>query len=260
MPQTKKEMQSFLGFASYYREHMKDFARIAKSLYKLCDQQTVYEMTEERVKAYEELENSLTNAAFLPLPDWKIPFKLYIDGCGEQLGAALQQTQIINDKPVEGPICFISRQIKPEKARYGESQMGCLCLVWVWEKFHYYLDGTVFDKIAIQEYGGNITIVHKSGNINKNADALRRWALANTPENSAWAPQEEHNIEGICVTDMGTEFFSQAKESYEMDKNCHILCKLLMKDCKDPSLSSKLNETWKKAYDEGRFHLLVEIL
>ncbi|MBW0537770.1 hypothetical protein O181_077485, partial [Austropuccinia psidii MF-1] len=52
MPQTKKEMQSFLGFAGYYRQHIKDFSQIAKSLYKLCYQQTVYEMTEERVKAY----------------------------------------------------------------------------------------------------------------------------------------------------------------------------------------------------------------
>ncbi|MBW0566361.1 hypothetical protein O181_106076 [Austropuccinia psidii MF-1] len=33
-----------------------------------------------------------------------------------------------------------------------------------------------------------------------------------------------------------------------------------MKDCKDPSLSSKLDETWKNAYDEGRFHLLHGIL
>ncbi|MBW0521516.1 hypothetical protein O181_061231 [Austropuccinia psidii MF-1] len=43
-------------------------------------------------------------------------------------------------------------------------------------------------------------------------------------------------------------------------KKCHILCKLLMKDCKDPSLSSKLDEICKKAYDEGRFHLLDGIL
>ncbi|MBW0516889.1 hypothetical protein O181_056604 [Austropuccinia psidii MF-1] len=45
-----------------------------------------------------------------------------------------------------------------------------------------------------------------------------------------------------------------------MYKNCHILCQLLMKDCKDPSVSSKLDEIWKKAYDEGRFHLLYGIL
>ncbi|MBW0545490.1 hypothetical protein O181_085205 [Austropuccinia psidii MF-1] len=99
-----------------------------------------------------------------------------------------------------------------------------------------------------------MTIVHK------NADGLSRWALANTPANPAWVPQEEHHIEGICVTDIGTEFFNQVKESYKMDKSGNILCQLLMKDCKDPSLSSKPDEIWKKAYDVGRFHLLDVIL
>ncbi|MBW0510160.1 hypothetical protein O181_049875 [Austropuccinia psidii MF-1] len=116
-------MQSFLGFDGYYRQHIKEFAKFAKSLCKLCDQQRVYEMTEERFKAYKELKNCLTNALFLLIPDLKLPFKLYINTCGEGLGAALHQTQIINDKPVEGPICFISRKIKPKEARYGESQM-----------------------------------------------------------------------------------------------------------------------------------------
>ncbi|MBW0578679.1 hypothetical protein O181_118394 [Austropuccinia psidii MF-1] len=141
-------MQSFLGFAGYYRKHIKDFERIAKSLYKLCNQQTVYEMTEETVKAYEELKNYLTNFPFILIPYWKIPFKLYIAACGEGLGSALHQTQIINDKPVEGPICFISREINPTEARYGASQMEFLFLVWALAKLHYYFDGTVFDLIT----------------------------------------------------------------------------------------------------------------
>ncbi|MBW0585462.1 hypothetical protein O181_125177 [Austropuccinia psidii MF-1] len=123
MPQTKNEMQSFLGLACYYRKHIKDFARISKSLYKLCDQQTVYEINKERVKAYEELKDSLKTAPFLIIPDWNLSFKLYIDACGEVLGAALHKTQIINDKPVEGPIFSISRQIKPTEAKYEESQI-----------------------------------------------------------------------------------------------------------------------------------------
>ncbi|MBW0513922.1 hypothetical protein O181_053637 [Austropuccinia psidii MF-1] len=200
------------------------------------------------------------------MPHWKLPFKLYIDACKEGLGAALHQTQIINDKPVEGPISFISRKIKPTEERYGEIQTECLCLVWALEKIHYYLDGTVFDvitdcnavksplnmknpnrnmlrwQITIQEYRGNLTMAHEFSNINKNADGLRRWALANTPENPAWVPQEEHHIEGICATDIGTKFLNQFKESYKMDKNCHILCQLLMKYCKDLSVSSKLDE------------------
>ncbi|MBW0498946.1 hypothetical protein O181_038661 [Austropuccinia psidii MF-1] len=86
-----------------------------------------------------------------------------------------------------------------------------------------------------------MTIVHKSGNIHKNSDGCSRWALANMPENPAWVPQEEHHIEGICVTDIGTKFFNQVEETHTMYKQCHILCKLLMQDCKDPSLSSKLD-------------------
>ncbi|MBW0529063.1 hypothetical protein O181_068778 [Austropuccinia psidii MF-1] len=105
-------------------------------------------MTEERVNAYEELKNSLSNSPFLLMPDWKLPFKLYIDDFGEGLGAALHQTQIIKDKPVEGPICFISREIKPTEAGYVASQIECLCLVWALEKLHYSLDGTVFDLIT----------------------------------------------------------------------------------------------------------------
>ncbi|MBW0484767.1 hypothetical protein O181_024482 [Austropuccinia psidii MF-1] len=241
-------------------------------------------MTEERVKAYEKLKNSSTNAPFLLMPDLKLPFNLYIDACGEGLDSALRQTQIINYKPVEGPICFISRQIKPTEARYGASQMQCLFLVWALEKLHYYLDGTVSYlitdcnavksllnmktlnrhmlrwQLAIQEYEGNMTIAHKSGNIHKNADGLSRWALANTPQNAEWVSQEEHHIEGICVTDIGTEFFNQVEECYKIYKNCHVLYHLLMKYCKESSLSSELNEIWKKAYDEGIFHLIDRIL
>ncbi|MBW0541137.1 hypothetical protein O181_080852 [Austropuccinia psidii MF-1] len=105
-----------------------------------------------------------------------------------------------------------------------------------------------------------MTIVYKSGNIHTNADGLSGCALANTTENPAWVPQEKQYIEGICVTDIVTEFFKKVKESYKMDKNCHILCQLLIKDCKDTSLSSKLDEIWKNVYDEGRYHLLDGIL
>ncbi|MBW0567198.1 hypothetical protein O181_106913 [Austropuccinia psidii MF-1] len=113
MPQNKKEIQSFLGFAGYYRQHIKDFAFIARTLYKLCDKDTLFEMTVDRVKAFESLREALTTAPLLLMPDFKLPFKLYIDASRDGLGAALHQVQIINDKPVEGPICFISRKIKP---------------------------------------------------------------------------------------------------------------------------------------------------
>ncbi|MBW0566339.1 hypothetical protein O181_106054 [Austropuccinia psidii MF-1] len=205
---------SFLAFSSYYRKHLKDFAILAKSLHRICDQQTVFEMTQERIKAYEKIRKALTEAPLLLIPDCNIPFKLYIDACGDGFEAALHQVQIISDKPTEGPVCYISRQIKPTKSRHDASQMECLCLVWTLERLHYYLEGSAFEvmtdcnavksllnmktpsihmlrwQIAIQEYRGNITIAHKAGNIHKNSDGLSRWALANTPDNPAYVPLE----------------------------------------------------------------------
>ncbi|MBW0465882.1 hypothetical protein O181_005597 [Austropuccinia psidii MF-1] len=76
IPQNKKEMMFFLGFASYCRKHLKKFEILAKSLYRICDQQTVFEMTQERIKAYEKIRKALTEAPLLLMPDWNIPFKL----------------------------------------------------------------------------------------------------------------------------------------------------------------------------------------
>ncbi|MBW0545341.1 hypothetical protein O181_085056 [Austropuccinia psidii MF-1] len=129
IPQNKKEMMSFFGFASYYRQQLKDFAILAKSLYRICDQQTVFEMTQESIEAYEKIRKALTEVPLLLMPDCNIPFKFYIDAFGDGLEAALHQVQIIDDKPTEGPVCHISRQIKPTEATYGASQMECLCLV-----------------------------------------------------------------------------------------------------------------------------------
>ncbi|MBW0511813.1 hypothetical protein O181_051528 [Austropuccinia psidii MF-1] len=99
IPRNKKEMMSFLGFASYYRQHLKDFAFLAKSLYRICDQQTVFEMTQEVIEAYEKIRKALTEAPLLLMTDWNILFKLYNDACGDGLGEALHQVQIIDDKP-----------------------------------------------------------------------------------------------------------------------------------------------------------------
>ncbi|MBW0567036.1 hypothetical protein O181_106751 [Austropuccinia psidii MF-1] len=151
-------------------------------------------MTIDRVKAFESLRQALTTSPLLLMPDFKLPFKLYIDKSGDLLGAALHQVQIINDEPVEGPICFISRQVKPTEARYGAGQMEHM-LRW---------------QIAIHEYRGNMTIVQKDGNIHKSADGLSRSPLPNNIDNPAYVPEEaspQIPIEGISVKDLNTTFF-----------------------------------------------------
>ncbi|MBW0562073.1 hypothetical protein O181_101788 [Austropuccinia psidii MF-1] len=230
-------------------------------------------MTVDRVKAFESLRQSFTTTPLLLMPDFQLPFKLYIYASGDGLGAELHQVHIINDKPVEGPICFISRKIKPTGARYGASQMEFLCLFWALEKLNYFLEGCAFElitdcttvksllsiktpnrhmlrwQIAIREYRGNMTIFHKDGNIHKNSDGLSRWPLPNNIDNPAYVPEESSPqipIEGISVTDLNTTFFEEVRNRHTQDKKCSILFQLLTKDFVDRSL---INLVLKECHD-----------
>ncbi|MBW0471284.1 hypothetical protein O181_010999 [Austropuccinia psidii MF-1] len=117
--------------------------------------------------------------------------------------------------------------------------------------------------IPIQDYRGNMTIVNEAGNIQKNSVSLSIWTLTNTPDDPAYVSinAEPHSpIEGIHITDIGTEFFAEVIESYKQDTNYHILTSLLEKDCKDTDLANSLDDIWKTSYDNGRFHLFDGIL
>ncbi|MBW0494837.1 hypothetical protein O181_034552 [Austropuccinia psidii MF-1] len=189
---------------------------IPHSLDKLAKAKYITNMDcmKERRDAYERIKHELTNSTVLTLPDFELPFKLYIDtACGQGLGAALQQRQIVDGEPRKGVICYISRKPEDSEARYGSTQTECLCLVWALDKIHYYLEDAVFEvyihytalkalfdmkttnrhmlrwKIAIQEYRGNMKIIYKEGKRHTNVDGLSIWPMDNVKRNPAYDPE-----------------------------------------------------------------------
>ncbi|MBW0547250.1 hypothetical protein O181_086965 [Austropuccinia psidii MF-1] len=167
-----------------------------------------------------------------------------------------------------------SNQLKPdmEKLKWNVYALSGPCL-----KLNYFLEGCVFEvitnftavksllnmkttnrhllrwPIAIQDYRGNMTIVHRDGHIHKNADGLSRWTLLNDIDNPAYVPEEaspQIPIEGISFTDLNTTFFEEVGNSYTQDTNFSILCQLISKDCKDNFLIHALDGVWKNVYDE----------
>ncbi|MBW0581444.1 hypothetical protein O181_121159 [Austropuccinia psidii MF-1] len=269
VPKSIKEMQSFLGFASYYRSHIKNFSHITSSLYKLCSKDVVFEMTKERRDAYERIKYELTNAPVLIFPDFELPFKLYIDAaCSQGLGGALHQRPIVDGEPREGVICYISRKLKDSEARYGATQIECLCLIWALEKLHYYLEGAVFEvytdctglksllnmkttnrhmlrlQIAIQEYRGiaaKIPIHFMEIDRKKNI-RFSKWAPENATFDSRNTDSEETatTILGISSSELHNDFFSAVLKSYANHKQCVILLQLLQQKYRSPELDSQL--------------------
>ena len=65
-PLDVKELQSFLGLASYYRQFISGFSIIAEPLYKLCRKNTPFHWQQEQQSAFQELKHQLVS-----LPVWR---------------------------------------------------------------------------------------------------------------------------------------------------------------------------------------------
>jgi len=59
-PKTVKKVQKFLGLANYYRQFVKDFAKIAKPMHKLVRKDEKWSWGVEQEKAFEQLKQVFT--------------------------------------------------------------------------------------------------------------------------------------------------------------------------------------------------------
>ncbi|MBW0524040.1 hypothetical protein O181_063755 [Austropuccinia psidii MF-1] len=97
MPQTNKEMQSFLGFSGYCRQHRKDFARISKTLINTILHECHDSVSAGHLSEYRTLERVKTCSWW---PNWKKDVAYYCqtgDRCqqanratGQEFGMMIQ--------------------------------------------------------------------------------------------------------------------------------------------------------------------------
>lgn len=209
VPQTAKQVKSFLGFAGYYRRYIPGFSKIARPLNALTHntahdkKSTPVTWTAECQQAFEHLKHALLNAPILAYADFALPFKLYTDASFDGLGAVLAQEQ--NGK--ERVIAYASRSLQPTERNdqnYSSFKLELLALKWaVTEKFKDYLYGAEFtvytdnnplvhletarlgaveQRWVAQLSNFRYNIKYRSGLQNRNADALSR--LSERPEES----------------------------------------------------------------------------
>ena len=99
-PKNSQQLQTFLGFAGYYRSFVKNFAKIAEPLYHLAGgrpprgrKTPPFLWTEHCQEAFECLISCLTSSSILGYPDFQLPFTVHVEASSTGLGAALCQTQ-----------------------------------------------------------------------------------------------------------------------------------------------------------------------
>ena len=68
-PKSTKEVQQFLGLASYYRRFVKNFASVAAPLHKLTEKHSIFQWTPSCQEAFNNLKARLISAPILALSD-----------------------------------------------------------------------------------------------------------------------------------------------------------------------------------------------
>ena len=93
IPNNLSDLRSFLGCTGYYRQYIRDYARIAEPLYRLERKGTVFKWNDDCQKAFNILKTNLTTAPILSYPRLDISFILDTDACDTGIGAVLKKTK-----------------------------------------------------------------------------------------------------------------------------------------------------------------------
>lgn len=200
LPQTLRQLRSFLGLSGYYRKFVKDYAAIVKPM-------TVYlksengrvsaksssnikiKLDEKAIESFNLVKEKLKENIELFQPDYSKSFKLTTDASNFAIGAVLSQ----NNRP----IIFISRTLTGTEQNYATNEKEALAIVWALQHLRNYIYGianlTIYTdhqpltfaiseknpnlkikrwKAMIEESGANL--VYKPGKQNVVADALSR--------------------------------------------------------------------------------------
>ena len=191
-PMNRKELQAFLGYANYHREHIRGYAGISSVLYELTGSKADFEWDDIHEQAFLSLKTALTVAPCLAYPSHTGLFILDTDASQTAIGAQLSQMQ----EGEERVISYASNALIAEQRRYCTTRKELLAVVKFSRHFRHYLLGRKFllrtdhhslvwlmrfrhaeGQLArwleeLSQY--DMVIIHRAGAKHSNADGLSR--------------------------------------------------------------------------------------
>ena len=112
-PQTASEVRRFLGKVNYYNRFIENCTNKMEPLHQLLRTGVVFEWTEEREKAFQELKDYMCSQPVLQLYDPNKLIYIYSDASGVGVGAVMKQE---DEQGILHPVSYFSKKL-PETMR-----------------------------------------------------------------------------------------------------------------------------------------------
>ncbi len=194
-PRTGKEMQKFLGFAGYYREYFRDYAKLCFKLDGLRNKEII-EWDNELNQAFDNFKNMFNEAIAKSYPQWENPnpFIFDIDYSSNYYAGVISQVQGGQEKIIG----IANRKCNAAEGGYPAWKGEMACLAFVIKKFLHLARFRPFvvrtDSMSLTRYktwtknslngvthrwvtflqSFDFKIEHRPGKLHVNADSLSR--------------------------------------------------------------------------------------
>ena len=148
VPSSVKEVQSFLGFANFYRRFVANYAKIAQPLTHLLRKNVAFHIDERVVTAFTTLKNLFSSAPILCHFDATLPIVLETDASDFAIGAVLSQT---SEKGLL-PVAYYSRKLSAAEQNYPIYDKEMLAVVASVLEWRNYLEGSQKEFLILTDH------------------------------------------------------------------------------------------------------------
>ena len=143
-PRNREELQSFLGFANYYRDFIPFHAAKVQPMQELLRKNQHFYWKEKHQEAFDSVKQALADATALAAPNEEGRFVLDTDASAVAIAGILHQEQQYNGKTILRPIVYGSKSLTRTQMSYGAPKLEMYAVFYFIEKFHSYLAGREF--------------------------------------------------------------------------------------------------------------------
>jgi len=137
-PESLMEVQSFLGFANFYRRFIRNYSRVARPLTERTKKTEKWSGNKEAEKAFQELKERFTMAPVLAHFNPKNPVIIETDTSDFAIGAVLSQWD--SDNKLH-PVAFHSKKFQPLEINYEIHDKELLAIVDTFKHWRRYCEG-----------------------------------------------------------------------------------------------------------------------
>ena len=138
-PKMVRDVRKFLGLANYYRQFVKDFAKLARPLNNLTRKEEKWKWEVEQQEAFEQLKTVFTSRPLLVAPDLDKELRVEADASNFATGGVLS---IKCEDNKWRPVAYISKSLNKTKKNYKIHNKEMLAMICCLEAWRHFLEGS----------------------------------------------------------------------------------------------------------------------